>query len=294
MRDRKVSIMNRIYEEIMDLTGADEFKELIQKWDVLSHNLQSNPQRMPRLLPNLLWVGNSGIGRTKLMQLMSSYLASRGNLIDFYGDVKFFEFLLSYVPKDAPFRELQRLEDELSAAKGFRNEFRGAVLIDIDPWVTHYDELYFTGFMEYLAAHSDKWLIVLSVSQMEENKLQNLEAFLSMFLRLDKITLPLPKSEDLFSFVTRKLGEHGLSADESAKELLLRTINELRENLYFDGYKTISMLCQDIVYEHFSSPNTGNTVLSAGDLDAFAPGSNYVKKAIKNSRNRIGFTPEEA
>ena len=285
--------MNRTYDEIMELTGADEFKELIQKWDALSDNLRNQPRSMPRLLPNLLWVGNSGIGRTKLMRLMSAYLASKGNLIDFYGDVKFFEFLLSYTSKDAPFQELQRLEDELTAAKGFRNEFRGAVLIDIDPWVNHYDELYFTGFMEYLAAHSDKWLIVLSVSEMEESKLQNLEAFLSMFLRLDKIALPLPETEDLFDFVTRKLGEHGLTTDESAKELLLRTINELRANRYFDGYKTISMLCQDIVYEHFSSPVAGKATLSAKDLDAFAPGSNYVKKAIKNSRNRIGFTPEE-
>ena len=285
--------MNRIYDEIMELTGADEFKELIAKWDALSNNLRNQPRSMPRLLPNLLWVGNSGIGRTKLMRLMSSYLASKGNLLDFYGDVKFFEFLLSYTPKDTPFQELQRLEDELSAAKGFRNEFRGAVLIDIDPWVNHFDELYFTGFMEYLAAHSEKWLIVLSVSEMEETRLQNLEAFLSMFLRVDKITLPLPKSEDLFCFVSRKLGEHGLSIDEGAKTLLLSTINELRENLYFDGYKTISMLCQDIVYEHFSSLKADKAVLSAEDLDAFAPGSNYVKKAIKNSRNRIGFTPEE-
>lgn len=285
--------MNRIYDEIMELTGANEFKELIQKWDSLSDNLRNHPRPAPRLLPNLLWVGNSGIGRTKLMRLMSTYLASKGNLLDFYGDMKFFEFLLSYTPKDAPFQELQRLEDELSAAKGFRNEFRGAVLIDIDPWVNHFDELYFTGFMEYLAAHSDKWLIVLSVSEMEDSKLQNLEAFLSMFLRLDRISLPLPESEDLFTFVTRKLGEHGLTPDESAKSLLLRTINELRDNLYFDGYKTISMLCQDIVYEHFSSPNASNTVLTAEDLDAFAPGSNYVKKAIKNSRGRIGFTPEE-
>jgi hypothetical protein len=285
--------MNRTYDEIMEMIGGDEFKELIKKWDALSSNISNTPQALPRLLPNLLWVGNSGIGRTKLMRLMSSYLASKGNLLDFYGDVKYFEFLLSYVPKDAPFQELQRLEDELAAAKGFRNEFRGAVLIDIDPWVDHYEELYFTGFMEYLAAHSDKWMIVLSISEIPAEKLQNLEAFLAMYLRLDKIMLPLPETEDLFTFVARKLSTYNLSLDQSARELLVQTINELRENLYFDGFKTITMLCQDIVYEHFSSSNAACTSLSAADLAAFAPGSNYVKKVIKNSRNRIGFTPEE-
>ena len=97
----------------------------------------------------------------------------------------------------------------------------------------------------------------------------------------------------LFAFVERKLQEYGLALDESAKALLPQTIDELRENLYFDGYKTIKMLCQDIIYEHFSSPNADRTLLSAADLRAFAPGSNYVKKAIKSSKNRIGFTSQE-
>lgn len=287
--------MNRSYDEIMQLIGADEFKELIKKWDALSSNIRNNPHSLPRLLPNLLWVGNSGIGRTKLMSLMSAYLSSKGNLMDFYGDVKFFEFLLSYIPKDMPFTELQRLEDELAVAKGFRNEFRGAILIDIDPWVRHYDELYFVSFMEYLSAHSDKWIIVLSVSELPEEKLHNLEAFLLMYLRLDKVILSLPKTEDLCCFVSSVLDMYGLSLDPSAQELLLKTINELRENPYFDGFKTIEMLCQDIVYEHFSSSNATGTVLSSKDLTAFAPGSQYVKKAIKNSETmrRIGFNRGE-
>lgn len=283
--------MNRYYDEIMELIGADEFKALIKKWDILSANMKSDSRGVHRLLPNLLWVGNSGIGRTKLLTLMSSYLSSKGNLLDFYGDIKFFEFLFSYIPKDQTFTELQRLEDELAAARGFRNEFRGVLLVDINPWVKHYEELYFVSFMEYLAAHSDKWLIVLSVSEQPEDKLQNLEAFLSMYLRLDKIALSLPKTEDLYRFVTDMLGAYGLTLDQSAGQLLMGTINELRESAYFDGFKTIEMLCQDVAYEHFSSSNASQAVLTEGDLSAFAPGSNYVKKAIKNSEKtrKIGF-----
>lgn len=287
--------MNRNYDEIMELIGADEFKDLIKKWDVLSSNIQNNARKMPRLLPNLLWVGNSGIGRTKLLTLMSAYLASKGNLLDFYGDVKSFEFLLSYIPKEQPFTELQRLEDELAMARGFRNEFRGVILFDITPWLKHYEELYFVSFMEYLSAHSNKWMIVLSVSELPEDKLQNLEAFLSMYLRLDRVTLSMPKTEDLYRFVTDALGEQGLELDESARRLLSGTIDQLRESPYFDGFKTIEMLCQDIVYEYFSSPNAADKTLTEQALAAFGPESNYVKKAIKNSEKtrRIGFGREE-
>ncbi len=287
--------MNRSYDEIMELIGADEFKALIAKWEALSHNLESQPRRLPRLLPNLLWVGNSGIGRTRLLSLMSAYLYGKGNLLDFYGDVKFFEFLLSYVPENAPFTQLRRLEDELAAARGFRNEFRGVILIDIDPWVKHFEELYFVSFMEYLSAHSDKWLIVLSVSELPETQLRKLEAFLSMYMRLEKIDLCLPDSEALARFVERNLWEYSLSLDDSGHALLLEAINTLRSNRYFDGFKTLKMLCQDIVYEHFSSSHLSKKVLRAEDLSTFAPGSPYWEKVIKNAETtrRIGFGREE-
>lgn len=287
--------MNRYFNEIMQLMGAEEFKAQIRKWDQLSANLKKNPPERPVLLPNLLWVGNSGIGRTRLMALMSEFLAAKENLMDFYGDTKFFEFLLSYTPKGTPFTELQRLEEELDAAAGFRSEFRGAILIDINAWVNHYEELYFAGFMEYLSAHRDKWMIVLSVKELPEEKLHNLQAFLSMYLRLDKITLTLPETDDLCRYVAKKLDEYGLQMDESAHALLRRTLDEFRSNQYFDGFNSINMLCQEIVYEHYSTPDFTDRVLTADDLEAFAPESDYVKKVIRNSAkmHKIGFGREE-
>ncbi len=287
--------MNKYYNEIMQLIGAEEFKTLIKKWDNLSDNVRNHYGTLPRLLPDLLWVGNSGIGRTKLMSLMSEYLAEQGNLFNFYGDVKFFEFLLSYTPKDRPFEELRRLEDELAAAKGFRESFGGAILIDIGAWVKHYDELYFVSFMEYLSAHSDQWIIVLSVPELEKEKLNNLEAFLSMYLRLEKVTLTMPETEQLYTFVEKALEGYNLHIDHSGKELLIRTIDEMRENPYFDGFKTLKMLCQDIIYEHFSADDPSKTLLGAQDLSAFAPESHYVKKVIKDSEKvrRIGFNRGE-
>lgn len=285
--------MNRYYDAIMDLAGMEEFKALIQKWDTLSGNIQKNPPSVPILLPDLLWVANSGVGKTKLIRLMSEYLHAKDNLVDFYGDVKFFEFLLNYVPKEAPFTELQRLMEEVSEAAGFRNEYRGAILIDIDGWVKHYEEPHFVSFMEYLSAHSDRWMIVLSVS--EQEGLHNLQAFLSMYLRLEKITLTLPKTGELFGFISENLQKYGLSLCADAQQLLHATIEALRENKYFDGFKTIKMLCQDIVYEHFSRDGATGGVLTAQNLAKFSADGDYVKTAIENAAkvHKIGFLNKE-
>lgn len=287
--------MNRYYDQIMQLMGVEEFKAQIRKWDQLANNLKKNPPERPVLLPNLLWVGKSGVGRTRLMTLLSQFLASKESLMDFYGDAKFFEFLLGYIPKGNPFTELQRLEEELDAAAGFRSEFRGAILVDINAWVNHYEEQYFVSFMEYLAAHRDKWMIVLSVKELPKEKLHNLQAFLSMYLRLDKIHLTLPETDELCCYVAKKLDEYGLQLDEQAHALLRRTLDEFRNNQYFDGFNSINMLCQEIVYEHFSTPDFTDRVLTADDLKQFAPESDYVKKVIHNSvkMHKIGFGREE-
>jgi hypothetical protein len=82
------------------------------------------------------------------------------NLMSFYGDVAYFEFMLNYCGPRENFSELQRLMDGVDNAKGFRSEFRGILFIDIDDWRDHFEEKHFVDFMEYLSDNSDDWLIV--------------------------------------------------------------------------------------------------------------------------------------
>ena len=165
--------------------------------------MRTKPMNAPIILPDMLWVAQSGVGKTNLLKLMAEYLSSQNNLMEFYGDVKFFEFLLNYCPPNEYFSELQRLIDEIDNAAGFRNEFKGIVHIDINEWLDHFEEKHFVSLMEYLSSNSDKWLIVLSVYSDKKDKIHNLNAFLSMYLRIEKITLSFPKTEDLFEFMQR-------------------------------------------------------------------------------------------
>ncbi len=283
--------MDQYYQKIMELKEAEEFKHVIKRWNTLSDNIKSRPTDVPIILPDMLWVARSGVGKTNLLRLTSEYLASKKNLMEFYGDVKFFEFLMSYCSPESQFTELQRLMDEVDNAAGFRNEFKGIVHIDINEWLDHYEEKHFISFMEYLAIHSDCWLIILSVYSDDKDKIHNLNAFLAMYLRIEKVTLSLPKTEDLFVYIESHLQKYGLSLAEDAKGLLYDTMEELRKNKYFDGFKTIKMLCQDIVYSIFSQSDVHDTTLTAAMLSDFSAQSEYVKRTVANIErvNRIGL-----
>ena len=114
-----------------------------------------------------------GNGRTTMLQLLSEYLTEKNDLMDFYGDVKYLEFMLNYCPSGEHFSELQRLMNEIDNAAGFRYEYRGIVYIDIDEWIGHFEEKHFVSFMEYLSDNSDSWLVVLSVSKYAECSLRS-------------------------------------------------------------------------------------------------------------------------
>ena len=287
--------MNQFYTDIMNLKEVEEFKRVIKRWNILSENMRTKPMNAPIILPDMLWVAQSGVGKTNLLKLMAEYLSSQNNLMEFYGDVKFFEFLLNYCHPNEYFSELQRLIDEIVNAAGFRNEFKGIVHIDINEWIDHFEEKHFVSLMEYLSSNSDKWLIVLSVYSDKKEKIHNLNAFLSMYLRIEKITLSFPKTDELFEFIEDMLNQYGLTLKEDAKKLLFDTIEKLRKNKYFDGFKTIIMLCQDIVYDVFSNENIEELSLGANMLSKFSADSDYIKNMVANIErvNQIGLVNKE-
>lgn len=284
--------MDGVYEKIMSIKGSDDYREIAKRWRYLSENIKKKPTDEPIILPDMLWVAKSGTGITSLLKLTAEYLSKLDNLMEFYGDVKFFEFLLSYCPPDHSFTELNRLMDEVHNAAGFRSEFKGIIHINIDEWLRHYEEKHFISFMEYLSAHSDNWLIILSVSSANRELVHNLNAFLSMYLRIETIKIELPKTEELFGYIERKLGEYGLSLTDDAKALLYKTIETIRRNKYFDGYKTLRLLCQDIVYDVFSKERVGGDTLDANAIAKFASDGEYIKKMLYNFERvarKIGF-----
>ena len=284
--------MNTYYKNIMNYPGIPELQELVRKWDILSDNISRRTFDAPILLPDLLVYTKPGYGNTKVLSLLADYLDSKSNLMSFYGDVKFFEIQLDYCEPNSNFTELYRLIDSINAAAGFRNEYRGIIRINIDEWVGHPKERYFRDFLDFLQENTSLWMVILTISNTEENDLtKEMESVISMFLRIETIKLFDFETDDFISYASEVLAKFGLTADDSAKALLSESLEVLKKNEYFYGLHTVRDMCSDIAYSVFSKSKVYNNILTAEMLEDFSADSEYITRTahkIKSSGS-LGF-----
>ncbi len=268
-------------------------RSLFKKWDNLSKNLQKYPVRAPILLPDLFVCADRGVEFTRLIDELNEFLLARKNLMDFYGDVDHFEFFLNYCSPDAGFTEIVRLMNEVKAAAGFRNHFKGIVHIGIDDWIGHHEETYFSEFLSYLSENSRNWLIVLSVTDDPDRHdgIEEMRSVVSMFLRVEHLQIKLPGAEHYLDMLEGMLEGYGISLDDDARKAMLASIKVLRRNRYFSGEFNINCLADDIVYTLYSLPGSPAKLLTKADLEGFTASSDYIKRTIirMQKKNTIGF-----
>lgn len=285
--------MNRYYDKLMQFDSAEGLKELISKWENLSANMEKYPLNAPIILPDLFVTAQSGNMVSKLVENLSGYLAYRSNIMEFYGDVRYFEFMLNYCRPEAEFNEIRRLMDEVITSAGFRNIFKGIAHIRVDAWLGHQEEQHFINFLDYLAENTGDWLIILSVSTEKPEKASAMEAVVSMFLRIHKIGLHIASTETYLKELEAMIGQYHFKLSEGAQTLLSESIDVLKKNSYFDSMYTMRLLCSDIVYEVYSGAARTSMVLTEEDLKPFAADSPYIRRTIKkiaeSKSKKIGF-----
>ena len=282
--------MNTYYEQLMKYKGADELKILINRWEILSENLSKRSFDAPILLPELFVYTSPGYGNTQLLSLLAGYLDSKKNLMSFYGDVKFFEFKLDYCSPEKDFRELYRFIEAVDNAAGFRNEFRGIIRINVNEWLGHHKEKHFLEFLQFLEINTPHWLIILTVSSTEKNDdTKAMEAVVSMYLRMETVTLHMQSDEDLIAFAENQLEKYDLKLDDDAKCLLKESVSVLRKNKYFYGLHTVASLCNDIVYSIYSASTDVSHVITADMLSDFRADGDYIKRTLMKIETKLGF-----
>ena len=282
--------MNRFYDEIMELHESEDIKRIIRGWENFSHNKARFAPDVPVVLPDMLWITGSGYGTTNLLRLLSEYLYEE-QIMEFYGDVKFFEFELEYCGRESRFEPFELFCDAERKASGFRNEYKGIVCINIDGWKKHLNEKHFLNFLEYLSLRSDSWHIIFTVSNADEDKISEIESVLSVYFRIEKAVFSLPATEDLYVYMENRLAKYGFGVHQFAKKILIETVEELRKSKYFDGYKTLNMICSDLVYSAFSADDFEGYTITEAIAGNYSKRSDFVKKTMANieRRKKIGF-----
>ncbi len=280
---------NEHYEKLMALPGLDELKETIGKWNKILHNLKSKNIDAPLLIPNLFLKTEPGVGKTYFFRVLCDYLDKAG-FMDFYGDVKFFEFYLEYVPSAAHMFELNRLIEQIRNAAGFRNEYRGLVVVDITDWADRTEEDNFIKVLEYLSAIDSKVFIIFTADSFTEQQIEKAEKVLNAYCRIRTVAFPYPSKIAFAAYCAKRLKKYKINLDQGAQDLLCASIEKLMESEHFYGYKTVDLLCLDVAFELSSSLDIHGETITAEHLEAFSKDSVFIERLYSAAKIRhIGF-----
>ena len=277
------------YNQIMDLYGFEKIKLLIKKWQNVSKNLNMIGN-MPVILPNLLWINKPGMGKSYFLRLFSEYLAE-SNLMSFSGKSKWMEFSLNYFSDEQDFTDLRRLMREMAAKTGYRNVFKGVVSIELNQWIGHFETNHFKRLMAFLSENDNDLCIVFSLENAAKDEIAGLERVLAQYLRIETIVSEYPSIDEFYIYISDWLSEYDLTIADEAEILLKKSIAILRENDSFDGFKTLNLMCEDIVFEVCASINFKKTrILDIEDLKQYSENGTFIAKLREMSRKRkIGF-----
>lgn len=274
---------NAYYDQIMSLKGLSGLKDVVERWQRFSENIERFQAKQGLVLPDLVWIADNGIDKTSLLSLLTNYLDEADNMIEFYGNVKYFEYYLEYVPEKNNFHEIQKLAEKIRDAAGFRSEYKGLLSIELGEWVGHFHEENFINLLKFLATMDDDIMFIFNIHNYDPEAVEQLLKTLVLFFRIEVIEMGLPDSEELGSYVKNEIQEYGLNLDSEAESMVIATVNKLREDQYFAGYQMLDRLAADIVYSVYTSTPPYDGIVTKGMISAFAPDGMYVSELIQNN-----------
>lgn len=274
---------NAYYDQIMALNGLTNFKDVIERWQRFSENITRFQAKAGLVLPDLLWVSDNGIDRSGLLKLLTNYLDASDNLLEFYGNVRYFEYYLEYVPDKNNFHEIAKIAEKIRDAAGFRSEYKGVMSIELDEWIGHFYEENFINVLKFLSSMEDDIMFIFNIHNYDQVAVEELMQLLVLFFRIEVVEMNLPDSEELGNYIKQEISEYGLNLDAEAEEMVIATVNKLREDQYFAGYQMLDRLAEDIVYSVYTSTPPYDGIVTKGMISAFSPDGMYVSELIQNN-----------
>ena len=289
----KQEAANKWYDTIMELYGADEFKEKVRQLRVFQRNRIKYSATDIRI-PNYLWIARRGGGVSTCINAFAEYLYAE-NIIEFNGNVKYFEFKLGYTDQGEFFSELTRLNNTIEEIAGFHRYFKGLACLHINEWQDHANEAYFYKVLDYLAIKNDKIKTVFYLDSSNRRMIESIESSISSRMRIETIAFRFPEINELIDYIEKRyFNRQGFSLTKEARDLLSESIEATAKSKQFNGFVTVKQLAKDILY-HLLISSIREPDISADTLSGFSKDSAHIKrlKSFVDAKSVIGFGTEE-
>ena len=274
---------------IMSLTGADEFKELVNDLEKFRQNKDKYPIQNTAL-PSYLWVLKRGGGIKTSVQAFAEYLCA-AKLIEFTGKDKCIMHKLVYIKPEEPFAELTRLDNIIKINAGYHRFFQGVVCIDICDWMGCTQESHFTVLLKFLENNMDKILPILYTHSTKDEEVKKIETSLSAHIRFDTVRFRFPDPKENVDLIeSRYLAHNNFSLSDTAKSILTENITEISKGENFNGFVTIEQIADDFLFHLYQNEITESTVTEVA-LEKYIKKSDYINrlKVVKADKQRLGF-----
>lgn len=285
-----VTQASQAINDIQNLRGMDEFKELAKKLLRLAHNRHTLSAARIRL-PNYLFAIAPGSGTTTHLHQLARLLESL-ELMRFEGERKCFEWIIDRKAFDSD-GAFDHLLAYIKAMAGFRSAFYGIVGLDIDDWCDHPNDAKLDRLLDFCEDMQDQILFVYIVDLHDEEKLTAISTRLSCAAPLELIRFPLPSQENLTLSLIDFINDRGFTLDDDAVQYLQSLMPKIIDVEQFDGYQTLDNLSDEIIYRFCSSREQEKPLLSKNDLLFIEQPGGYLdrfKSADQHGRRRrIGF-----
>lgn len=263
------------------ITGFNSFSSVPEIEKALCTIFRGNHDRHP--IPPVFATLPGSLQLEYFMNGLCDELEKSGS-IHFTGDRRWLNFRLEY-PEDPDFKSFALMLQCLHRHSGYRNHFAGVVRIDLTDWIDHENDPKLSAILAYIHDYSDSIFFIISVTTDEPHLADGLKKETNRWMNTVTTDASCPSVESLTQLVSDKLTLHGHQLTTDARDLLKDSIATLSTQTHFAGVRQIVSLSDAILLE------VGDVKeISANQLSAFAPESDWITSCMDSEEITIGFT----
>ncbi|NLZ56571.1 MAG: AAA family ATPase [Clostridiaceae bacterium] len=237
----------KIYEQIMDLTGGEPFKKLAKEILTVAPRLIEEKAERLFTSQSFLFALNAGCGFATYLKHLAELLSATQ---------------LFPLSKDSvirinldPGKEILEKEmlEQTKAALQRRSKWSSIVAIDISYWINRLHESSMREFLYFLSGLGENNIYCFRTPFIEKDMLKRVEQELGDIFFLLTLSFPPFNRAELESYTRKRLEEDGFTIDEKAMELFGVRLQEERSDGRFYGLETVNKVLDELLYQYYLS-----------------------------------------